>query len=215
MSYKTGNTRADRFTNGFPNVLVTDILRPGDTSTDYTLRLIPDMSFTCNGTIVGFTVAGRRRNDGSDDPIIQIWRPQNTSQLSTYYITNSSNSIAIDERVCAESSIVFRSNSDPRNQVRQCHLCVANRVRVQAGDVLGLLLPPRMDTSFLISIAEVSSKAPKNHVFESQELISDPTVNLHNATLQNNQLPQIAVDVVPGIYCSIKVLAVYYHTATH
>ena len=196
----TGNTRADRFTNGFPNVLVTDILRPRDTSRDYTLRLIPDMSFTCNGTIVGFTVAGRRRDDRSDDPIIQIWRPQNTSQLSAYYITNSSDSITIDERVCAESSIVFWSNGDPRNQVWQCNLTDANRVPVQAGDVLGLLLSPRMNASFNLSIAGVSSKGPTNYVFESQELISDPTVNLHNATFENNQLPQIAVDVVPGIY---------------
>ena len=96
-------------------MLVTQISR--NTSRDYALRLIPDMSFTCNGTIVGFTVAGRRRDDRSDDPIIQIWRPQNTSQLTTYYITNSSDSIAIDERVCAESSIVFQSNGESRNQV--------------------------------------------------------------------------------------------------
>ena len=77
------------------------------------------MSFTCNGTIVDLTVAGRPEGRGmqSNSPIIQIWRPQ------------------------------------------------------------------------------TSSKGPTNYVFESQELISDPTVNLHNATFENNQLPQIAVDV--------------------
>ena len=91
----------------------------------------------------------------------------------------------------------------------------ANRVSVQAGDVLGLLLPPKMDTSFNLSIAEISSTGPTNYVFESQELISDPTVNLCDATFVNNQLPQIAVDVVPGIYYSIKVLAVCYHTAMY
>ena len=179
-----GNTRADHFTNGFLNVLVTQISI--NTNSNYTLRLIPDMSFTCNGTIVGFTVAGRRRNDGSDDPIIQIWRPQNTSQLSTYYISNSSDSIT---RVCAESSM------QESNDIWKCNLTDANRIPVQAGDVLGLLLPPRMDTSFCLSIAETSSKGPTNYVFESRELISDPTVNLCDATFVNNQLPQIAIDV--------------------
>ena len=176
-------------------MLVTQISR--DTSSNYTLRLIPDMSFTCNGTIVGFTVAGRRRDDGrSDDPIIQIWRPQNTSQLSTYY-TNSSDFIAIDKRVCAESSIVFQqqgSNGDPRDQVWNCNLIDANRVRVQAGDVLGLLLPPRINACFCLSIAGVSSKGPTNYVFESREFISHSTVNLCDATFENNQLPQIAID---------------------
>ena len=191
-----------------------------DMSRDYTLRLIPNMSFTCNGTIVGFTVAGRRRVDCPDYPTIQIWRQQNTSQLSTYYITNSSDSIAIDERVCGKSAIVFpqESSDTEDNQVWQCNLCAANQVPVQAGDVLGLLLPPRMNASFHLSIAGVNSKGPTNYVFESRELISHPTVNLCDAMSENNQLPQIALDVVPGntIYHNIiEVLAVCYHTATH
>ena len=173
-------------------MLVTDILSPSDTSRNYTLRLIPDMRFTCNGTIVGFTVAGRTgRGMQSNSPIIQIWRPQNTSQLSTYYITNSSDSIA---RVCAESSMQ-ESNDTQDNQVWKCNLTDANRIPVQAGDVLGLLLPPKRDTSFRLSIAGVSSKGPTNYVFESREFISHSTVNLCDATFVNNQLPQIAIDV--------------------
>ena len=187
--YITGDTRADRFTNGFPNVLVTQISI--DMSSHYTLRLIPDMSFTCNGTIVGFTVAGMIMRQGmqSNSPIIQIWRPQNISQLSYY---NTDNEIAIGSSVCTEFS--------QSNRIWQCNLTDTNRVQVQAGDVLDLLLPPRMDTSFNLSVAEISSTGPINYVFESQELISDPTVNLYDAMFENNQLPQIAVDIVPGIY---------------
>lgn len=143
----------------------------------------------------------------SNSPIIQIWRPQ-TSQLSIYYNTGT-----IGRSVCAESSMIVFSQESPStnhiNLVWQCNLRAANQVPVQAGDVLGLLLPPTMDTSFRLSIAGVNSKGPTNYVFESRELISHPTVNLCDATSENNQLPQIAIDVVPGIssYHNIKVLA--------
>ena len=160
--YITGDTRADRFTNGFPNVLVTEIST--DMSSHYTLRLIPDMSFTCEGTIVGFTVAGMRRGMQSNSPIIQVWRPQNTSQPSIY--NNTGNKIAIRVSVCAELSIVFLQDQDSANtnRINHCNLTDANRVPVQAGDVLDLLLLPRMDTSFRLSIAGVTSgsKRPTN-----------------------------------------------------
>jgi hypothetical protein len=173
-------------------------------SETYTLRIIPEMSFICSGTIVGFTVAGRRRGmSRRDDPVIQIWRPQNISQLSrsTYYNTESK--ITTERSVCAENGFtVFSQESDNRNQVWKCNLCDANRVPVQAGDVLGLLLPPRTNTSFRLSVAGVSSKGPTNHVFEGQDLMSHTTVNLSNATSTNNQLPQIAIDVESGILIS-------------
>ena len=206
--YRIGSTAADRFTDGFPNVLVARISNYNSGMT--TLRLIPEMEFTCNGTIAGFTVAGRlrrgRNQPNRNDPIIQIWR-QNSSQLSIYYITNSQE-LAIDKGMCAESSIVFpQGSTDSRDQVWKCNLRDTNRVPVQAGDVLGLLLPPQQNTSFRLSIARVS-KGPTNHVFESQELTYQ-TVNLSNAMFENN-LPQIAVNVESGtMYALLYLLAMY------
>ena len=135
------STNAGSFTNGFPKVLVTDVFR--DMSSNYTLRLLPEMNFACNGTIVGFTVAGRRR-ERPMSPIIQIWR-QNSSNV--YNMTRTS--IVIDEKVCADTSVIFqRSSSNGNNRVWQCKLSTMNQVPVQAGDILGLLLPPRNKLCF-------------------------------------------------------------------
>jgi hypothetical protein len=57
-----------------------------------------------------------------------------------------------------------------------------------------------MDTSFRLSVAGVSSKGPTNYVFENQEFMSRTTVNLSDAAFENNQLPQIAIDVESGIF---------------
>ena len=115
-----GNTNAGRFTNGFPNVLVTEVFH--NMSTNYTLRLIPEMNFTCNGSaIVGFTVAGKKQpGGGSMDPIdIQIWR-QNSSSVYNY---NTNINFAIDEAVCTEYST---PNSDC--QMWQFNLSATKRV---------------------------------------------------------------------------------------
>ncbi len=49
------------------------------------LRLFPSMNITCNGMLVGLSVAGETR-DGGDYPILQIWRP--TGPTSNDYYEN-------------------------------------------------------------------------------------------------------------------------------
>ena len=183
-------------------MLVAEILDSHDVymRTSYTLRLIPEMNFTCNGTIVGFTVAGWRRPSRDDFiPIeVQIWR-KNSSLNSTYYITDNEFEIEINESVCTE---VFLQAIEGR-QVWKCNLnATGNQVEVQAGDVLGILLPPRTDISFLLSIARVS-RGPTNYIFENQEVLpgssySPDSVNLSNASSKNYQLPQIFVQIESG-----------------
>ena len=192
LSCCVGCTNADRFTNGFPNVLVAEVFL--DKSTSHTLRLIPEMTFTCNGTIVGFTVAGRQQTKQQTtqfmNPNVQIWR-QNSSQ-NVYYHTNLSE-IAIDEDECFESFIVLQGSTD-KDQVWYCNLSAANRVPVQAGDVLGLLLPPREQSSFQISFASVS-RGPTNYVFENDQEMLSTYANLSNVVSINYHLPQISVQV--------------------
>ena len=174
-------------------MLVAEILDVRDMSTNRTLRLIPEMNFACNGTIVGFTVAGRRRGR-SVNPIIQIWR-QNSSNI--YYRTYTSIAIIVDETVCENTSVVFQRAGDNDNQMWQCtNLSAKNRVSVEAGDILGLLLPPRNDTSIQLSFARVS-RGPTNYVFEDKELLA---VDLRNTTGMNlnQELPQLAVQVESG-----------------
>ena len=192
----TGNVaNAGRFTNGFPKRLVARIYRPGDDMYD-TTRLIPEMSFTCNSTIVGFTVAGRQRRDRHDDPIIQIWR-ENSSQSDVYYKTSAD--IVINETVCAEISEVFQRSKD-NDKVWQCNL---TEVSVQPGDILGLKLPPKEENSFRLAFARVS-RGPTNYVFEQPDELPYPDVvvlgNAHDST--NQLLPQIVFQVATesGMY---------------
>ena len=96
-------------------------------------RLIPEMNFTCDGTIVGFTVAVDEQNR-DEDPMIQVWR-ENISQPGVYYKTTAD--IAIDEAVCVDGL------TEVYSEVFQCKLNGTAQVSVQAGDVLGLELPPR------------------------------------------------------------------------
>ncbi len=80
--------------NGFPERgrLVSDVIFPNGPA----IRLIPEMNFTCNGTITGFTFSGRMVN-GDLDPTIQIYR-DNNSQPGEYYRTGAD--IRINEIVC-------------------------------------------------------------------------------------------------------------------
>ena len=187
---------AGYFTNGFPKKLVTDIFSRPERSAH--TRLVPEMSFTCNGTIVGFTVAGRQRSGRSTDSIIQIWR-ENSSQPDVYYKTGTDIVITDSEAVCAETSIIFQefSNANNPDLVLQCNLNEVNQVLVQPGDILGLKLPPRDETTFRLAFASVS-RGPTNYVFE--HLPYPGVAVLSNADSTNQQLPQITLQVESGMY---------------
>ena len=168
-----------------------------------TTRLIPEMSFTCNGTVVGFTVAGRQRSRRSTDSIIQIWR-ENSSQPDVYYKTGTDIVITDSEAVCAETSIIFQEVNNANNPnnpdlVLQCNLNEVNQVSVQPGDILGLKLPPRDESTFLLSFARMS-RGPTNYIFQQQGLSSPDVVVLSTATSMNQRLPQITLQVESGMY---------------
>ena len=174
-------------------MLVTKVF--DDQSTIHTLRLIPEMTFTCNGTIVDFTVAGRQQTKQSMNPIVQIWR-QNSSQ-NIYYNTSE---VTINEAECLDNFTVLQGSMEDNDQVWYCNLSATNRVPVQAGDILGLLLPPMKQSSFQLSFASVS-RGPTNYVFENPQEVpsSYPAVNLSNATFKDRYwLPQISVQVESG-----------------
>ena len=176
-------TRA-QCSNGFPDRLAVQVFR-----TESSARLIPEMKFTCNGTIVGYTVAGRLSAE-NENAAIQVWR-ESTSQPGVYHKIGPD--IRINEEVCSQSS------AEP-DRVFQCRLDgEANATTVQPGDILGLDIPPPGDNNqagFLGS-ARVSS-GPNNYVFEQQPLSSP--VALSNSTSVNQDLPQVALEIDSGIY---------------
>ena len=149
------------------------------------LTVIPEMNFTCNGTITGFTLAGRIQNEPRQNTTIHIWR-QNYNQPCQYYRTGAN--IVIDEAFCEDGFIrVFAG-------VFHCNLTETAQREVQPGDVLGLELAPRGEGAIDIVSARVF-KGPTNYVFSEEQLLSSLRVVLSGSDSVNQDLPQITIMV--------------------
>ena len=161
-------------------------------------RLIPEMRFVCNGTIVGYTVAMRRPaqtplNEAEQLlAMILIWRESKT-QVHTYYEVGAG--IPIDEATC------IGGLTEVANDMLDCDLSGGARASVESGDILGLQLPPENVGAGVISFARVS-KGPLNYVFEQQVLSSPAMLALSDSTSLSWELPQITVrlEVESGKY---------------
>ena len=126
-------------------------------SQSVTTRLIPEMKFGCNGTIVGYKVVASPNQNGNYHPKILVWRPNTTTQ-GLYY------------KLPSDIPIVHTNPPSPpcvrstySNSVIQCTLSESAQVRVQSGDILGLELPPTDDDRREIYFM---SGGPTNLVFQ-------------------------------------------------
>ena len=182
-------------TTGFPDRLVSRVTR--QSINESVTILIPEMNFTCSGTVVGFTVGGFQAK-GEQDPLIQIWRENRShSNQGVYYKTAAD--IAINGTVCENG----RLSREPQARVFHCNLSELFQVSVQPGDILGLEIPPLNDSSNMITISDFvvlfadTTKGPLNYVFDSQ-LLASP-ISLSNASSVNQQLPQLTLQIESGI----------------
>lgn len=189
---------SDTCTSGFPkrDRLVYDINgRTGPAS-----RLIPEMSFICHGTIVGYTVAmsSQRGSRDREYPRIQIWRRNNSEferQCSVYYKTGDA--IATNSTYCeARATAGVSSTRSTTMDIFTCQLTEIFHIAVQPGDILGLELPPRNADASILLFAMVLN-GPTNYVFD--HVLSFSTVVLSNESIATNQeLPQIAFEFESG-----------------
>jgi hypothetical protein len=167
-------------TNGFParDRIVREVFQSTESVTR--LVVIPEMNFTCNGTITGYTFAGTKMVSGGQNPEIQIWR-QNYSQPGEYYRTGAD--ITISEVLCdGEFTQVF-------DGVFHCNLTDTARQRVRPRDILGLELAPRGNYALDLLFARVI-KGPMNYLF-SPSL----RVVLSESGSVNQDLPQITFNI--------------------
>ena len=166
--------------NGFP-----DRVEFVTVSQGITTRLIPEMRFTCTGTIVGYSVSLRIIPRSREYyPEIQVWR-ENSSQPGVYY--KKQDAIVINTTAC---NTVY-SNS---NGVFNCTLNQGAQIPVQAGDILGLELPASDTNRGVLSTR--SGSAPTNYVFEQLPLSSP--VLLSSRSSLDYELPQIAFEIDSG-----------------
>ena len=181
-------------TQGFPdrNMLASELLEDdGHSSTTVTI-LIPDMNFTCNGTLAGFTLVGiNRRDDGAQDPKVQIWR-ENFSEPGFYYRIGAEIAVNISENgACADGLPMIP------HRTYFCVLTKQFQVLIQPGDILGLELPPAHDNDF--DILFTRGGGPMNYIFHQR---INSTVQLSENDSLVQQLPQISFSLTSGYYIS-------------
>lgn len=100
-------------------------------------RLAVGMNFTCNGTIVGWRVAGTV-GQGRQYPKLQVWRLRNASSSSQEYF-KPGNDISMEGTVSSPPVVcdIFEHMLDKESQVT-----------VQSRDILGIELPPDNNQAF-------------------------------------------------------------------
>lgn len=148
------------------NLSCTGGLIKGITDTIET-RLLFSVNFTCPGTIVGWTVAGRQRG-GTQYPKLQVWR-QDSSRRDYY------NKLGRDIQVDAQGS-ACELITQTCGQVFQCRLRSTNRVTVQSGDILGVELPPTNINSIGFDLYFISVPNTQDHYVFRRQL--DPSVRI-------------------------------------
>ena len=166
------------FTNGFPSRLAYRVLPHPASSSQSVIVLIPEMNFTCNGSIVGYTVAGLGSIMESHE--IQIWREISHSHQ---YNKTTASSRKIRDDVCTGGLQKIHSND-----ILHCNLTTG--ISVRSGDILGLELPHNSRLAFA-----AATKAPNNYVFsEGVNSASVESISSHQL------LPQITLEIESGIW---------------
>jgi hypothetical protein len=162
---------AVKFTNGFPSRLVYSVLPfPVDTGNHNRIVLIPEMNFTCNGSIVGYKAAGSITGNHE----IQVWRETSHPHPGVHYDK-------IDGRQIGDSSCTAAGPG-----LVKCRLMHPDsEISVQSGDILGLKLPRTSELMFA-----TATKAPTNYVFREGVSTSVASPEL---------LPQITLEIESGI----------------
>ena len=173
------------FTNGFPSRLAYRVLPHPASSSQSVIVLIPEMNFTCNGSIVGYTVAGL--GSITDNHEIQIWRESEIShsQSGVHYNKITASSRRICDNLCTGGLYIQKIHS---NDMLHCNLTTG--ISVRSGDILGLKLPRHSKLAFA-----AATKAPNNYVF-SQGVNSASIESISSHQL----LPQITLEIESGIW---------------
>ena len=150
-------------------------------SSRVTTLLIPEMNFTCNASIVGFSITGQNfyRQPYSK---IQIWR----NQTSAYYQVGSGISMNFGNSGPCVASRLYEG------RLLWCILRDTLQISIQPDDILGIELPATPNDVEIF----FTRGGPVNHVFERQ-IISSSNINLQTSS-KAKQLPQIVFNLTSG-----------------
>ena len=138
------------------------------------LRLFPSMRITCNGMLVGLSVAGETGNRNKDSPILQIWRL--TGPMSNDYMRISEYTFPIG---CTQLP----------NNVWQC--TVSPSIDVEVGDIIGINLPPTSNGQSAFRIYFTSPSSFTSYILDSTSASTFPVPGSTTASAQ----PVLTLDI--------------------
>jgi hypothetical protein len=156
-------------------------------------RIIPEMSFTCSGTVTHWRAAGEFYQGNAagrtQNSVLSIWR-EKSSEPGTYNRVGG-----IQLGIC-ESEDPAPSVPGTLSGVYECTLPQNERVSVQPGDIVGIELPASNRADFQLYF-DNTNNAPINHVFNGH----GSTFSLSDAISfeQASDQPQIILTIEPDI----------------
>ncbi len=147
--------------DGFPSVtdntctsLSCTFQGPNGNSNSRQLRLFPSMRITCNGRLVGLSVAGETRS-GVTYPILQIWRL--TGSASNEY-----------ERI-SEYTFPNVGCTQQLNNVWQCTVSPSSpSIDVEERDIIGINIPHNQQNAAAFGIYFTSPSSFTSYILDSE-----------------------------------------------
>ncbi len=139
-------------------------------------RIIPDISFTCSGTLTRWTVAGvGGGNANSPEPEVQIWR-ETSSGSGVYTKMNG----MLLPRITGGSSVIYAFDA-------------TSPMDVQRGDILGLFEP----TDSWLQLYYTDQYGPVNYYMDTDNAVTPPTgdFNISGADGMMNDMPLVTVEI--------------------
>ena len=199
----------------FPNQLEPEESLPLDgRRRQWQTILIPKMRFTCDDTIsiAELTVVGKLIENGTSNPTLQLWRQRN----ERYRLRRgSSNMIELNPIECECCSRLNVSESEELDLV-QCTFprTNTNDIQVQPGDIIGIEIPPKANTSFEIYFS--NSTATNLLFFQGQYTArnnDNNRVSLSENNMNISKQPQIKLKIhvlTPG---KPNMIMIFMHTS--
>ena len=145
---------------------------------DDEFRLIPDWSFTCNGSITSVLLGVDIQRGKSDKPQVQIWRK--TSPASSQFNKVDSREITLDVGNFTPSG-VFQYRLTPP-------------MKFQSGDVLGIYQPSKQDSSVRLYYNRNDDSAPVAYRVQHNPV----TVNIDDTSVMHKTGEYILISLRTG-----------------
>ena len=159
------------------------------------ITLIPEMNFTCNGTIEKVTVVGKGNSkiqEGPNPMQLQIWRPENTTEcyrrVKKFNITLSS---SVCKKLRDNDTVSALAGAHNALLVLVCTPLKQDLVLVKPGDILGIEIPPKYSNNF--ELYSITESRLTSYVFKRGQ--STTTLDLSKRTEETTSQPLIRPEI--------------------